>query len=97
MNRAIIFLLVLLSIHIYFIDNAIGAAEQAPTNNNKIKVSVPKPWYPAKDSPVIEGGLRKMQMKNTNKILSLRMLQTQKHLSLNTRQNACTLCVLVLK
>ena len=48
MNRAIIFLLVLLSIHIYFIDNAIGVAEQGPTNNNKIKISVPKAFVPEK-------------------------------------------------
>ena len=53
MNRAIIFLLVLLSIHIYFIDNAIGAAQQAPANNNKIGISVPKAFVPEKANYVV--------------------------------------------
>ncbi len=48
MNRAFIFLFVLLSLQISFINGASGVAEEATTNNNKIKISVPKVFVPEK-------------------------------------------------
>ena len=52
MNRAIILLCVLLSLHISFIDGASGVSEQSANGNNKIAISVPKSFVPEKANSV---------------------------------------------